>query len=296
MNNITTAFAEGYHHAIELNLQQRGSKLEKTVRCEIQNVERYYYDKIGPTEAVDVISRHADTPLVETRFDRRAVTLVSADWGDLVDRADQVKMLNDPTSSYAMNAAYALGRKKDQRILSAALGKAQSGKKGEKIINFDPNQRIAANYQETSASANTGLTIDKLRMAREMLDDADVDDMEEQFVILSAKQMSNLLRTTEITSSDYNTVRALVNGNVDSFLGFKFIRVSSTLLPKKDNIRSVLVWAKSGILMATSGDITSTISIRNDKRGATQVYASLDVGATRLDERKVIEVLCDETK
>ncbi len=296
MSNITTAFAEGYHHAVELNLQQRGSKLEKTVRCEVQNVERYYYDKIGPTEAVDVISRHADTPLVETRFDRRAVTLISADWGDLVDRADQIKMLNDPTSSYAINAAYALGRKKDQRILWAALGKAQSGKKGEKTIDFDPNQRIAANYQETTATTNTGLTIDKLRMAREMLDDADVDDMEEQFVVLSAKQMSNLLRTTEITSSDYNTVRALVNGSVDSFLGFKFIRVSSTLLPKKDDIRSVLIWAKSGILMATSGDITTTISTRNDKRGATQVYASLDVGATRLDERKVIEVLCDETK
>lgn len=296
MSNITTAFAEGYHHAVELNLQQRGSKLEKAVRCEIQNVERYYYDKIGPTEAIDVISRHADTPLVETRFDRRAVTLISADWGDLVDRSDQVKMLNDPTSSYAINAGYALGRKKDQRILTAALGQAQSGKKGEKIINFDPNQRIAANYQESTSTTNTGLTIDKLRMAREMLDDADIDDMEEQYVVLSAKQMSNLLRTTEITSSDYNTVRALVNGSVDSFLGFKFIRVSSTLLPKKNDLRSVLVWAKSGILMATSGDIVTTISTRNDKRGATQVYASLDVGATRMDERKVIEILCDETK
>ncbi len=204
MSNINTVFAEGYHHAVELNLQQRGSKLEKAVRGEVQNVERYYYDKIGPTEAVDVISRHADTPLVETRFDRRAVTLVSADWGDLVDRSDQVKMLGDPTSSYAINAAYALGRKKDQRIISAALGTASAGKKGEQAIAFDPKQRVAVNYQEGSGSGNTGLTIDKLRMAREMLDDADVDDMEEQYVVLCAKHMSYLLRTTEVTSSDFD--------------------------------------------------------------------------------------------
>ena len=128
-----------------------------------------------------------------------------------------------------------------------------------------------------------------------MLDDADIDDMEEQFVILTAKQMSNLLRSTEVTSSDYNTVRALVNGSVDSFLGFEFIRVSSNLMQKEGNVRSCLVWAKSGMLMATSGDIVTDIAPRKDKRNAVQVYASLDIGAARMDEKKVIEILCDET-
>ncbi len=293
--DITAAFSEGYHHAVELNLQQKGSKLEKCVRCEIQNVERYFYDRIGPTEAVDVTTRHGDTPLIETRFDRRAVTLTSSDWGDLIDRSDQVKMLNDPTSAYALNAAYALGRKKDQRIIEAALGSAFTGRNGQDEVSLPIKQRIGADYREDSSNGNTGLTLDKLRVAREMLDDADVDDMEEQFIILTAKQMSNLLRSTEITSSDYNTVRALVNGHVDSFLGFKFIRLSSALLPVKQNIRSCLVWAKSGMLMATSGDIVTDISIRKDKRNAVQVYASLDIGAARMDEKKVVEILCDET-
>lgn len=295
MTNISTAFAEGYHHAVELNLQQRGSKLETAVRCETQDVERYFYDRIGPTEAVDIISRHADTPLVETRFDRRAVTLTSADWGDLVDRSDQVKMLNDPTSAYALNAAYALGRKKDQRILQAALGTAYTGQKGEKTIAFDKNQQISVDYSDEGGTSNTGLTIDKLRMAREMLDDADIDDMEEQYIVLSARQMNNLLRHTEVTSSDYNSVRALVNGSIDSFLGFKFIRISSQILPKSGDIRSVLAWTKSGLLMATSGEVKTDISIRSDKRNATQVYASLDVGASRMDEKKIVEILCDES-
>ncbi len=293
--DITAAFSEGYHHAVELNLQQKGSKLEKSVRCEIQNVERYFYDRIGPTEAVDVTTRHGDTPLIEIRFDRRAVTLTSSDWGDLIDRADQVKMLNDPTSAYALNAAYALGRKKDQRIIEAALGSAFTGRNGQDEVTFPSSQVIEADWREDNGSGNTGLTLDKLRMAREMLDDADVDDMEEQFVILTAKQMSNLLRSTEITSADYNTVRALMNGHVDNFLGFKFIRVSSLLMPVEQDIRSCLVWAKSGMLMATSGEVAADISIRKDKRNAVQVYASLDVGAARMDEKKVIKILCDET-
>lgn len=293
--DITAAFSEGYHHAVELNLQQKGSKLEKCVRNEIQNVERYFYDRIGPTEAVDVTTRHGDTPLIETRFDRRAITLTSSDWGDLIDRADQVKMLNDPTSAYALNAAYALGRKKDQRIIEAALGTAYTGRNGQDEIAFPLGQTINADYREDGGTGNTGLTLDKLRVAREMLDDADVDDMEEQFIVLTAKQMSNLLRSTEVTSSDYNTVRALVNGHVDSFLGFKFVRLSSALMPKKEDVRSCLVWAKSGIVMATSGEIVTDISTRKDKRNAVQVYASLDVGASRMDEKKVIEILCDET-
>lgn len=293
--DITAAFAEGYHHAVELNLQQKGSKLEKCVRTEIQNVERYFYDRIGPTEAVDVTTRHGDTPLIETRFDRRAVTLTTSDWGDLIDRADQVKMLNDPTSAYALNAAYALGRKKDQRIIEAALGNAYTGRNGQTAVTLPTTQLVDADYREDGLTGNTGLTLDKLRMARELLDSADVDDTEEQYIVLTARQMSNLLRSTEVTSSDYNTVRALVNGTVDSFMGFNFVRVASNLLPKEGDIRSILAWTKSGMLMATSGGIITDIAPRKDKRNAMQVYAALDVGATRMDENKVIEIRCDET-
>jgi hypothetical protein len=41
-------------------------------------------------------------------------------------------------------------------------------------------------------------------------------------------------------------------------------------------------------------DITTRISERDDKSYATQVYVKGTFGATRLEEGKVVEILCTE--
>jgi len=117
MTLINNTLKEGYKYAILLNLQQKGSKLSDCVRVEQQNINKTFYDQIGPTEAVDVTKKQQDTPLLNTKFDRRFVTLITSDWGDLVENEAHLTMLSDPTSAYALNAAYALGRKKDIRII-----------------------------------------------------------------------------------------------------------------------------------------------------------------------------------
>lgn len=293
MITIDMVLKEGYNYAVALNMQQKGSKLSSCVREEEQATERYYYDQIAPTEAIDVTSRHSDTPLIQTKFDRRMVCLITSDWGDLIDRDDQLTFLSDPTSAYALNAAYALGRKKDQRIIEAILGSSYTGAKGETKVVLPPSQIIPIDYTEAQKT-EVGLTVEKLRMARQLLDDADVDDGEEQFCVVSAKQISDLLKTVEVTSEDYNTVKALVEGKINTFMGFIFKRVSSNLLPKNGESRNIVCFAKSGILMATNGDIKTDISTRLDKRMATQVYASISCGATRMDEKKVVSILCKE--
>ncbi len=300
--DISSALKEGYNHAVTLNIQQKGSKLSDCVRQEIQSQQRYFYDQIAPTEAIDIDVRHSDTPLISTPFDRRMVQLITSDWGDLIDKEDQLKFLYDPSSAYALNAAYALGRRVDVRIIEAAFGKASTGSKGETLIDLPQSQIINNNYNDALASQDpTGLTIEKLRLAREILDDADVDDDEEQYCVVTSKQISDLLRTTEVTSDDYNTVKALVSGKVNTFMGFKFIRISSKILPNvkrsgadKKTDRAILCFAKSGILLAKTGEIRTDISVRTDKRMATQVYASISSGAVRMDEKKVVKLLCAE--
>lgn len=310
---LSELYNESYHGAVSLNLQQKGSKLSSCVRVEVQNSDRGFYDQIGPTEAVDITKPHADTPLLNTKLDRRMVLLKTSDWADLIDSDDFLHLVEDPTSSYAQNAAYALGRVKDRRIIEAALGDAYTGNDGTVKVPLPKEQIIGVNYGEAKAS---GLTIEKLRLARQMLDDADVDDNEEQYCVVTAKQIADLLRSIEITSDDYNTVKALVDGKVNTFLGFTFKRVSSGLLPMhniiptagksskgldksastneapptKANARSVFCFARSGLLLAMPEDIKTDISYRKDKRMALQVYASLSCGATRMSEKKVVQI------
>ena len=291
---ISDMLIEGYHHNVSLIMQQRGSRLANCVRQEIQDTQRSFYDQIAPTEAQDVFGRHSDTVVSTSEIERRVVNLIQSDWADLIDSGDKLKFLTDPTSAFVLNAGYALGRKKDRRIIEALLGDAYCGPKGETKVSFLAENIIDVDYKESGATENTGLTVEKLRKARQLLDDANIDDDEEQYCIVTSSQIGNLLASEKVTSADYNTVKALVDGKINTFMGFTFKRVDSKLLPKTEDIREVICFAKSGLLLATNGDIKTQIAVRPDKRMAVQVYASMHCGATRMDERKVVKIECNE--
>jgi hypothetical protein len=144
------------------------------------------------------------------------------------------------------------------------------------------------------AVAATGLTVDKLLQAKELLDKSDVDPDDPRFVLVTAKQITNLLGVTAVTSSDFNTVKALAQGQIDTFLGFKFIRTQRLTKDASAN-RQVIAWAKSGVLLALGSDIKGRVIERPDKSFSVYAYASLSCGATRMEEEKVVEIACLES-
>lgn len=292
--DVDKALVQTYRSNIEIQYQQKGSRLRSHVRVESQNAEFDFYDRIGPTDAVEVQNRHGDTPLISTPHDRRRVGLRDFDWADLIDRKDKIRMLADPTSSYSQNAVMAMGRKMDDVIIEAAVGTAYSGKTGATSVTLPAAQGIAVDYVETGPAANSNLTIGKLRRARNILDTAEaVEDGEPLVCAAAPSQKQALLRNTEITSADYNNVKALVNGEVDEFMGFKF--VWSNRLNKSGNNRKVLIWAKMGMLLALNSDVDVDVGPRRDKRNSVQVYVQGHFAATRMWEEKVVTILCDET-
>lgn len=291
---VDVALVNQYQNNITLLTQQKGSRLRGAVRMETQNAEFEFYDRIGATEAVEITGRHQDTPLISTPHDRRRVGLKDYDWADLIDRQDKLKMLADPTGPYAMNAALAFGRKMDDVIIQAAFDTAFSGKSGQTTVAQDVNFIVPVNYVEAGAAANSSITVGKLRRAAEILDAAENDPDEERFLALPAQALHSLLRTIEITNSDYNTVKALVEGKIDTFMGFKFLR-TQRLNTNAAGHRRTIAWCKSKILLAVSQDIAVDVGPRRDKRNSTQVYVSMGIGATRMEEVGVVEILADET-
>lgn len=284
---VTTAFVQQYADNVDLLLQQRGSKLRDC--CTIGSYtgkSAKVVEQIGAVAAQKRTTRHGDTPLISTPHDARWVNPSDFDWADLIDDQDKLRMLIDPTSPYAINGSLALGRSLDDEIISAALGTAKTGEDGTTNTSF-----LAAN---TIASGSVGLTVAKLRTAKKKLLAAEVDvEMDELFIAVTAEQLDDLLGTTEVTSSDYNSVKALVQGDVDTFMGFKFKHIER-LGVDGASARRVIAWAKSGLHVGIWNDINARISERNDKNHATQVYCKGTFGATRIEEGKVIEILCAE--
>ena len=285
-NQITTAFVNQFSSNIQMLSQQMGSLLRNAVDVETVNGEKAFFDQVGSAAAVLRTSRHADTPLIDTPHSRRMVTLSDYEYADLIDDQDKVRLLVDPTSTYARAAAAAMGRAMDDVIISAALGTAYTGKDGSTSTAFDTsNNQIAAGA--------SGLTLAKLIEAKEILDSGDVDPSIPRYIACSPKQISDLLNNTTVTSSDYNTVKALAMGEINSFVGFNFI-VTNRLGVDGSSNRRVFAWAMDGIKAAIGKEPTARIDERADKSYATQIYYSMTLGATRMEEKKVVEVLCAE--
>lgn len=280
---ITTAFSQQFSTNVQLLSQQMGSILRAACSEESVTGEKAFFDNVGSSAAVKRTSRHQDTPLVETPHDRRMVTLETYEWADLIDEADKVQMLIDPTSTYARAAAAAMGRAMDDSIIAAATGSALTGKTGG----------TSTALTQTIANGSADMTVAKLIEAKKKLDDGSVDPSIPRHIVVGPDQIEALLGTTSVTSSDFNTVKALVQGEIDTFMGFKFH--TSTRLSKAGNIRKCFAYAEDGLKLAVGKDVMSEIERRADKSYSTQVFYCASFGATRMEEAKVVSIDCDES-
>ena len=261
---ITTAFVKQYEANVRLLLQQMGSRLrDKVILSSGKRGEEVYMDAIGSTKAQRVTTRYADSPLIITPHTRRRVTPVDFDWGELVDNPDKLRMIIDPTSTYAQNAALAMGREIDDLIIDAAFGTVSmtttdgSSATASQTFAQDDGQTVAVNHWEDLAGINyqggtapfhettgastyvkpdtdSGLTIDKLIKTRTLLAENEADDFDfggaggNLFIVCSANQLRKLMNDPRVQSADYAALRALVSGEVNSFMGFNFIRTELT--------------------------------------------------------------------
>ena len=282
---ITTAFSQQFSANVQLLSQQTGSILRGGVEEEAVTGEKAFFDQVGAAAAVKRTSRHGDTPMVETPHSRRMVTMDAYEWADLIDDPDKVRMLIDPTSTYARAAAAAMGRAMDDAIIEAATGTSKTGKSGGTSTTRPSAQQIAG--------GSADLTLAKLIQAKKILDSNSVDPSIPRHIAVSPDQIEALLNTTTVTSSDFNTVKALVQGEINTFLGFQF-HVSNRLT-KSGNDRTCFAWAQDGIKLAVGKDVTSRIDERADKSYSTQVYYCASFGATRMEEDKVVSIICDES-
>jgi hypothetical protein len=295
---VDTALVQSYRRNIEIKFQQKISRLRDWVRVEPQNSEFDFHDRIGATDVAEITTRHGDTPLIETPHDRRRVALRDFDWADLIDRKDKVRMLADPASSYVQNAVMAFGRKIDDLLIEAAFATAYTDKTGATPVTFPASASyvVPVNYHDDGGTGNTNLSVDKLRRVRYLFDkdEAANDDEADLVMVVDPSQIQGLLQQTSVTSADYAQVKALVQGEVDTFMGFKFIK-SNRLAVTADPYRKVIAFERQGLLLAVGDDITVRVSERDDKRYSVQPYVAMSMGSTRMWEEKVRQVLCDET-
>lgn len=319
---VTTAMVNQFNSNVFHLSQQKGSRLKGMIKSNSQNAESEFYDRIGTVLAKEKQGRHSDVEYSDTPHSRRKVTMKDFYFADLVDKEDKLRLIQDPESEYSKAAYMTLGRKIDQIIIEGLLGTAYSGKEGASSVVLPNVQRLAA--FDGTATTGRKLNLKTLKALKKMFTKLEAIDSDTDLIYLTvtSEQIESLMDNIEVTSSDYNSVKALVSGAIDTFYGFKFIRIESlpfsnaeffgvrnpTILYNKDSgvvgsgsqtltlasCKSLVAWVPSAGMLAIGEDVKGRIDEIPSKHYAKQIYASMTMGCARLEEEKVVEVMCIE--
>lgn len=295
-SHYTTQFSTNWIH----RLNQKKSRLDAFIEFEDFDGERKRFDRINSMSAQLRTERKAPTRITDASDDSRWAYRKSYDLANLLDKDDAKNLgaLVLPTSNYIAEHAAAYNRSVDDEALSVAISSVKTGELGTTNTAF-----VTASYYVNTADTvgayssgtSTGLTIAKLLKVREILDDADADEDAPRVLVCSSKQITDLLNTTQVTSADYNTVKALAAGMIDTFMGFKFIRMKRLTTTTENSVtaRHCVAWIKGAIKM-TRGSKTSKIDQRADLSYATQIYSEWHLGGVRVHDEGVVRIGCKE--
>ena len=144
-----------------------------------------------------------------------SATLTNHEHPEYTDIFDQATVNFDEKSKLAETIGKAMGRTTDQLVIDA-------------LIAGTYNTSYTAGTGLDIAAGGTAFTTAKLRTLRAFFDDLEVEGT--QTILVSGGGMESLLAQTETTSSDYNTIKALVNGELNSFMGFNFVKIGAQRL------------------------------------------------------------------
>jgi len=289
MGAPNVAYIQQYNNTIYLLAQQQDNRFATAVMVDTNwTGAAKFYDQYNTDSAVELQTRYADTPTQLPDFRRRMVTPRYFVSSTLEDPKDALQMAIDPKSTMMQAKMAAFNRTKDDIIISAQGGTAYTGQAGATPVTFPSANKIVYNQFTTG----NGLTKAKVLAAKRILDANEVEPTD-RYISHTAAQLEDLLNTTEVTSSDYNVVKALVQGELKTWCGFAFIH-SERLLTDANSNRLIYAWQRAAVQLAIQKEIEGRVDERADKNFAWQVYMRMCMGSTRLEEARIVQIACAE--
>ena len=281
MGTINEFYNKQYEDNIQMGAQQILSKFRD--RCEVKTGvvgKSKAFGYVDKEDAREKNARHSKVVHDDPNNVRCTAYLKYKYKSIIQDPDDSLKVVADIKSVYARTPLAALNREMDKSLLLAARGTKYTGENGTTEEALPATSKIAA--------GGDGMTLAKIIATLEKFNDANVPEEEPKFYAIGPKGLTDLLNIEKLTSADYATLRALVPGKIVAALGFNF--VLSTLLAKSGTTRYNIAWAQSGLGLAIGQDIVGRISELPEYHYAWGSYASMFIGATRVQDVKVVEI------
>ena len=289
------AYAQKFESDVHIAYQQRGPRLKgKVQERSMVGAETMWLPQITAVNSTNVYERHADTQYNDTPHITRKLTANAERQADLIDVPDQKRSVAQFMGPYAENFAQLFGRRYDTIILEAAVGTnyEKVGNNSETPITLPATQQVAATF---GGAGSVGLTLAKMIEMKSILGQNETPMGEMLYFVHRQQQLDDLLNNVnQVTDADFAAVKALVNGEVNFFMGFEFIKTQLCAVDGSD-IASCVAYTKSALVAGITEGFNTRVEQLPTKNYSWQVWAQQDMGATRIQEEGVVEVLCDQS-
>lgn len=237
------------------------------------------FPKVGSGVATPRVPQTDVTP-INASFSQ--VTLTLGDWNaaEYSDIFNQAKVNFDERQELVQVVAAAMGRRQDQMIIDALTASSTSLTVSNDIGGSDTNLNVA-----------------KLREAKRLLDKNNVDPGD-RHIVIHANSLASLLSETAVTSSDFNSVKALVQGDINTFLGFTFHvmgdRTEGGLAIDGSNDRTVWAFHKTAVGYGEGIGMRTEINYIPEKTSwlVNEVFSA---GAIAIDAAGIVQITCRES-
>ncbi len=305
MSSVETTRTVTYEANVGLQLQQTQPKIAGFAQQDDHTGPKVQLeDLFGAATPQDKDTRHGQTKTSDVDIARRWLAKPRERYFNIyVDNDDQLETKIDLKGPYTMTGAATIQRIKDEAWLLGFYGNAITGEEGATVVPF----KAANVLPVTAGGGGNGLTIEKIMVGLERLRAAHVDlDAEKPVIPVTSKQITDLLQQIEITSKDYNPrdKQALQEGIVREILGCIFVPLeygnvgsfpkAAPLTVDGNGHRRVPMFMPSGMHVGTWQALRAHVGQRWDMEGAWQIFAGVTCGATRLQEDKCLQLLCQE--
>jgi len=277
--SISNAFVTLFDTEVK-QAYQADAVLRNTVRLRTGvTASTHKFPKIGSGVAQVRVPQTDVTPLNVT-YSQATVTLTDYIAAEYSDIFNQAKVNFDERQELVQVVAKAIGRRSDQMIIDALSGSGTT-----------------LTVANSIGGATTNMNMAKLREAQRLMNANNVP-MEERYIVMHASQLSNLLSETQVTSSDFNSVKALVQGEINTFMGFTFNvigdRTEGGLSGGGSGVdRTVYAYHKMAVGMAEAMAVRSEINYIPEKT-SWLVASMFSAGAIAIDAGGIVAITCRE--
>lgn len=301
---IPDGFPALYSDEWRIEFQQLSARLAPFVNIDTIHGEGKRYQRLPKVAARTIDTRFGDTNPDDIDVEYRWLYVGFKDSAHILDRREQMQLgqVGSPHSAILRMQLAAARRDQDKVLIDALLADAASGKNGNTPITFaSESQTIAVNFVDSGTPANSGMTFSKLLEVSTRFGLADVggQDVENTYmgtVIVTHRQIKDLLREEKLTSADYG-MRRLLDGQVVAFAGLAIKAVSPDLLPHNSgtDVRTCIAFAREAVAFGMAENPTAFVDVLPQKRHDIQLRTEWGYGALRLDGDGVQAILCDES-